>query len=208
MRQQQPGERGTADWKIPHRDSRTEEQQVSGLFPPYLFTPSSRYVDVWLAPSGRARPHQRTGPPTRDLQLRAHSEESRRLGGYGSSTTWRRFSFVLQQALSFRTRYHLGRQRVCLTSSNSNDRTRLQEREWGFADGTSERRVGGTASVESTDGLVCGESIAAAGNHDLQQLVTSLRQEICRNRGITSMVGIERRTGGRCERNDTGKRTM
>ena len=51
--------------------------------------------------------------------------------------------------------------------------------ERGRADGTGERRVGGTEPMESTDSSVCGESVAAAGNHDLQQRLATPRREIC-----------------------------
>ena len=83
-----------------------------------------------------------------------HSEESRRLAeGTEVARLRRRFSFVLQQALSSRTRHHLCRQGVSLTSSNCNHMTRLQERDRG----------------------------AAAGNYDLQQQASSSRQDPFRN---------------------------
>ena len=47
-----------------------------------------------------------------------HSNESQHLAeGTEGARLRRRFSFVLQQALSFRTRYHLCRQRVALAST-------------------------------------------------------------------------------------------
>ena len=84
-----------------------------------------------------------------------HSEESRRLTeGTEVARLRRRFSFVLQHALSFRTRHHLCRQGVSLTSANGSNRTRAQERDRG----------------------------TAVGNFDLQQQVASPRQETCKNR--------------------------
>ena len=48
----------------------------------------------------------------------AHSNESQQLvEGTEVARLWRRFSFVLQQALSFRTRHHLCRQGVALAST-------------------------------------------------------------------------------------------
>ena len=67
-------------------------------------------------------------------------------------------TFVLQHALSFRTRHHLCRQGVSFTSPNGNNRTRAQKRDRG----------------------------TAAGNFGLQQEVTSPRPEKCRNRGINT----------------------
>ena len=47
-----------------------------------------------------------------------HSNESQHLAeGTEVARLWRRFSFVLQQALSFRTRHHLCRQEVALAST-------------------------------------------------------------------------------------------
>ena len=88
-----------------------------------------------------------------------HSEESRRLAeGTEVARLRRRFSFVLQHALSFRTRHHLCRQGVSLTSANGNNRTRAQERDRG----------------------------TAVSNFDLQQQAESPRPEECRNRGINT----------------------
>ena len=76
-------------------------------------------------------------------------------------------------------RHHLCRQGVSLaycknerrpfTSANCIDTTRLQEREQGAAGRNVERRVDGIELVDSTDIFVCGESVAASDNHDLQQ---------------------------------------
>ena len=97
-----------------------------------------------------------------------HSEESWRLAeGTEVARLRRRFSFVLQQALSFRTRHHLCRQGVSLTSLNCNNRTRVHERDRG----------------------------TAVGNFDLQQQVASPIQEECRDRVLTSMARIEGRMG-------------
>ena len=96
-----------------------------------------------------------------------HSEESRRLAeGTEIARLRRRFSFVLQQALSFRTRHHLCRQRVALTRThhvrspdtspegNCTDRNKPQGREGGAADGSGERRVGGTEPAIDRSNIV------------------------------------------------------
>lgn len=64
-----------------------------------------------------------------------------------------------------------------------NGKTRLHKWEQGVSDGAGGRRVGGTDSVKATDSSVCGESVAAAGNHDLQQRTTSTRRATCRGSG-------------------------
>ena len=82
-----------------------------------------------------------------ELGPEVHSEESRRLAqGMEIARLRRRFSFVLQQALSFRTRHHLCRQGVTLSDSHhlrpQDDRT--QGREGGAADDIGERSAGET----------------------------------------------------------------
>ena len=74
-----------------------------------------------------------------------------------------------------------------------NIHTQLQEREREATDGASERRVGGTGPVESSNSSVGRESIAAAGNHVSQQQVASPSRETCRNRE-DSIDSRDRRT--------------
>lgn len=98
---------------------------------------------------------------------------------------------------------------VSLTSPNRNDRARLQEREQGGADRTSEKRVGGLDPIESTGDSVCRESVAAAGNHDLQQEVVSPRRETdVEAVRIVSMIGVEGELGERCKGESTGEQDM
>ena len=120
-----------------------------------------------------------------------HSEESRRLAeGTEIARLRRRFSFVLQQALSFRTRHHLCRQGVALTRThhvrspdtspegNCTDRNKPQGREGGAADGSGERRVGGTEPAI-----------------DRSNIVDMRESERCNSRGDKTR-GVERRGNG------------
>ena len=82
-----------------------------------------------------------------------HTEESRRLAeGVEIARLRRRFSFVLQQALSFRTRHHLCRQGVTLGDSHQvcpQDR-RPKRREGRTSGRNREREEGETDPINST----------------------------------------------------------
>ena len=120
LRRLQSGECSTPRRKTPRRRSRAEGKTSIGARSP-LPTPSLplRYVDMWvtLAQTVHAlikelairRVQHRSETYSNDSQHLAEGTEVARLR--------RRFSFVLQQALSFRTRHHLCRQGVALAST-------------------------------------------------------------------------------------------
>ena len=93
--------------------------------------------------------------------------------------------FVLQQALSFCTRYHLDRQGLALIYSHRvrsqdttspeekiTDRNRAQRREGGAADGTGEKRLGGTErAIDRFEIVDLRESGTTTGNQHSQPRV-------------------------------------
>ena len=99
----------------------------------------------------------------RRVQLRSetHSYESQHLAeGAGVARLRRRFSFVLQQALSFRTRHHLCRHGVALASTR-------QLRSQGPVSGQAHRteRVTGSEGQERANGVEGGIGVGG-GNGD------------------------------------------
>ena len=128
----------------------------SGLVPRYLLPPSSRYVDMWGRWLRRACPHQGE-LAIRRVQHRSetYSNESQHLAeGTEVARLRRRFSFVLQQALPFRTRHHLCRQGVALASTRqppSQGPASVQAHGTGGVTGSENRkeRTGSGAGLES-----------------------------------------------------------
>ena len=104
--------------KTPRRRSRAEEKQVSGLFPRYL-------LPLPLAMSTCGEVGSDVHALIKDLAIRRvehrwekHSNESQHPAeGAEVARLRQRFSFVLLQALSFRTRHHLCTQGVALAST-------------------------------------------------------------------------------------------
>ena len=102
-----------------HIHAHTNIQQVSGLVPRYLLAHSSRYVDFCGEVGSDVH------ALIKELAIRrvedrseTHSNESQHVAeGTEVARLRRRFSFVLQQALSFRPRRHLCRQGVALASA-------------------------------------------------------------------------------------------
>ena len=126
----------------------------------------------------------------------------------------RRFSFVLQQALSFRTRHHLCRQAVALTRSHrvrsqdtslekkNTDRNRPQGREGEAADGTGERRVGGTEpAIDRFEIVYLRESGTTTDNQHSHLRVSTPARARCNSRGDKTQ-SLERRGNG--ERRGSG----
>ena len=102
---------------------------------------------------------------TRRVEHRSetHSNESQHLAeGTEVARLWRRFSFVLQQALSSRTRHHLCRQGVALTSTR-------QLRSQGTVSVQAHRTEGGTGpkGQEGANGVGGGIGVGG-GNGDGQ----------------------------------------
>ena len=102
--------------KPPYRRSRAKEKQVLGLVPRRLLPPSSCYVDMWLGWFRRASLH-RGARAIRRVEHRSETQPNDLAEGTEVARPQRRFSFVVQQALSFRTRHHLCRQGVALAST-------------------------------------------------------------------------------------------
>ena len=131
--------------KTPRRGSRAEEKQVSGLVP--------RCSDVHAIIKELAirRVQHRLGTSNESQHLAEGTEVAR---------LRRRLSFVLQQALSFRTRHHLCRQGVALASTR-------QPHSQGPASVQAHRTGGGTGSEgrEGANGVGGGIGVGG-GNGD------------------------------------------
>ena len=114
LRQLQSGKRSTPCKKTPRRERKNKI--ALGLVPRYLIPHFPCYVDVW-----RGRDHlmrELVGYQTSRIQFGKHSDVSRHLVEEpGKSHLRRRVSFVLQEALSFRTRHHLWRHELILAGS-------------------------------------------------------------------------------------------
>ena len=110
--------------ETPHRRSQAEEEQVSVLVRPY-----KTLIPLLIAMSACGEAGPDVHALIRELGIRRvqqsseiHSDESRHMveGTEVICLRWR-FSFVLQQALSFRKRHHLCRQGVKLADTQQLD---------------------------------------------------------------------------------------
>ena len=139
-----------------------------------------------------------------------HSEEPRRLAeGTEIAHLRLRFSFVLQQALSFRTRHHICSHGVALTYSHRvrsqdttsrmkicTDRNRAQGREGGDAKGTGERRAGGTEPViDRFETVYLRDSGTTTINQPSQSRVSTPARATCNSRRKRCSVEKEDGTG-------------
>ena len=118
LRRLQSGECSTPCRKTPRRRSRAEENKYRGSFP-------ATYSLLPLAMSTCGGVGSDVHALIKELAIRrvqhrseTYSNKSQHLAeGTEVARLWRRFSSVLQQALSFRTRHHLCRQGVALTNT-------------------------------------------------------------------------------------------
>ena len=95
-----------------------KENKYRGSFPIYLLPSSSRYVDMCEVGSHVHALIKEFAIRRVELKSETHSYESQHLvEGTEVARLRRRFSFVLQQVLSFRARHHLCRQGVALAST-------------------------------------------------------------------------------------------